>query len=305
MKDASSLAPVVLFCYMRPEHLARTVSSLLRNPEASATHLKIFCDAPKTPAHQAAVDAVRRYVELIEGFASVTRVYRKSNMGLANSIIAGVTEVLQANDRVIVLEDDLLLSPHFLGFMNSALSCYKHDVGVASIHGYCYPTQEALPETFFMKGADCWGWATWSRAWVHFEPNGRILLQQLRQRKLVDDFDMDGSYPYTRMLRGQVAGRNDSWAIRWHASCYLKGMLTLYPGRSLVENIGNDSSGTHCGSTDAYSGPLKMSSVQVRRIPFEPSSEGRSSFIRFFRSHQTSLLQRVVRQISKRLKGLR
>ncbi len=69
---AGDLAPVVLFCYMRPEHLARTVDSLQRNPEAARTHLRVYCDAARKPEHQAAVDAVRRYVATITGFASVT-----------------------------------------------------------------------------------------------------------------------------------------------------------------------------------------------------------------------------------------
>lgn len=305
MNDALAPAPVVVFCYKRPDHLARTISSLVSNPEAAASHLTLFCDAAKSPADAAAVDAVRRYVDSIEGFASVNRVYRQSNMGLAHSIIDGVSRLLRSHDRVIVLEDDLLLSPHFLDFMNQGLRCYQTDDRVASIHGYCYPVQEALPETFFMRGADCWGWATWARAWAHFEPDGQFLLQQLRQRKLLHDFDLDGSYLYSRMLRGQIAGRNDSWAIRWHASCYLRDMLTLYPGRSLVENIGNDASGTHCALTEMYSGGLGVRPVQLQRLPLEPSSVARSAFVRFFRGNRESLLRKAVRQVSMRLKELR
>jgi len=298
-------APVALFCYMRPEHLARTLDALQRNPEATSTHLRVYCDAARKPEHQAAVDAVRRLADDITGFASVTRIHRASNLGLARSIIDGVSTTLQEYDRVIVLEDDLVLSPHFLAYMNAALDCYAHDAQVASIHGYCYPVPQPLPETFFLQGADCWGWATWSRAWAGFEPDGERLLAQLTQRALVRAFDLDGSYPYTAMLRGQIAGRNDSWAIRWHASCFLHGMLTLYPGRSLVVNIGNDASGTHCGPTEVYTGTLDPRPVPVARIALEPSPVARAAFVDFFRRTRESLVRRAWRRVLRPLRGNR
>lgn len=299
MNETPILAPIVLFCHARPDHLARTVQSLLRNPEAAASHLTVYCDAAKKPEHQAGVEAVRHYVASLAGFASITRVYRDVNLGLARSIIDGVTGVLQAHDRVIVVEDDLVVSPHFLAFMNQGLALYQHDQQVASIHGYCYPVSAELPPTFFMQGADCWGWATWSRAWAHFNPDGQALLQHLRARDICHAFDLDGSYPYTRMLRGQIAGRNDSWAIRWHASCYLQGLLTLYPGRSLVDNIGNDDSGTHCSPTEVYAGAVAAAPVLVERIALEPSAAGRAAFVAFFRDNKEHLVRKVWRLLAR------
>jgi len=281
MSVATSLVPVVVFAYMRPDHLRRTVESLLANPEASQTDVTIYCDAPKRAEHREGVEAVRRYADSLTGFRSVTRVDRDSNLGLAPSVIEGVTRALEARDRVIVLEDDMLVSAHFLRFMNEALARYAHDPRIASVHAYSYPTPEPLPETFFLRGADCWGWATWARAWRHFEPDGTKLLAELERRRLTRDFDLDGNYPYTGMLRDQIAGRNSSWAIRWHAACYLHGLLTLYPGRSLVENIGNDASGTHCEVDAAYSHPPTDRPIDVAAIPVEPSPAARAAYARF------------------------
>jgi hypothetical protein len=277
-----SLAPVVLFAYARAEHLRRTVTSLRANPQAAQTDVYIFCDAAKRPEHQVQVDRVRAFASSVDGFRSVTLSLAERNAGLARSVIEGVTDVLTRHGRAIVLEDDLELSPHFLHYMNDGLQRYEHDERVASIHGYIYPVEEPLPETFFLQGADCWGWATWSRAWSGFETDGRVLLAELRARALCHHFDFDGQYPYTDMLVDQIAGRNDSWAIRWHASCYLKGLLTLYPGRSLVENIGNDSSGTHCATTDAMSGAASTTSIAVNPIAVEPSAVARTAVIHFF-----------------------
>ena len=298
-------APIVLFAYKRADHLRRTIESLGANPEAACTEVTLYCDGARRPSDQVAVDEVRSFVMQIEGFASVRPVFRPHNLGLAKSIIAGVSEALQLHDRVIVLEDDLVLSPHFLRYMNAGLDCYAADDAVASIHGYCYPTEAPLPETFFMRGADCWGWATWARAWSHFDADGHRLLDELRARRLTRAFDLDGSFQYTAMLEDQVAGRNDSWAIRWHASCFLKAMLTLYPGRSLVENIGNDASGTHCSATAAYSQDVANADVRLGRIPLTESREAHRAFVRFFRRRQpmplVSRASRVLRGLYQRL----
>jgi len=298
------LAPVVMFAYSRPDHLRRAVASLLRNPECERTHIHFFCDGPKTPEVQGQVDAVRRCIESVRGFASVTRVYRDRNLGLAESVIDGVTRVVGQYGRVIVLEDDLILSPLFLRFMNAALDAYQTDAQVASIHGYCYPTRMPLPDTFFIRGADCWGWATWQRAWQHFEPNGQLLLDQLRSRSLTARFDYGGRYPFTRMLQDQVAGRNSSWAVRWHAACFLKDMLTLYPGRSLVHNSGFDSSGRHCDTRTDFDQQVSDSPVAVGRIPLAESMPAWRAFQDFFEGLRPPLHRRAWAGLMRRLSGL-
>ena len=283
----SYLAPVVVFAYKRLDHLRRTITSLRANPEALSTDIVFFCDAAKHPEHRAQVEEVRAFIDTVTGFRSITRVYRERNMGLAQSVMDGVSQILDSRGRAIVLEDDLVLSPHFLRFMNEALDRYEADVRVASIHSYVVPSDEPLPETFFLQGADCWGWATWSRSWSHFERDGATLLAELRSRGLCRHFDLDGQYPYTGMLHDQIGGRNSSWAILWHASCYLKGLLTLYPGRSLVENIGNDSSGTHCKTSDALSRPPTDRRVDVGPIAVEPSIAARAAIVRFFSAQRS------------------
>jgi hypothetical protein len=169
--------------------------------------------------------------------------------------------------RVIVVEDDLVTSPYFLKYMNDGLELYKSVEEVASIHGYIYPVQADLPETFFLKGADCWGWATWKRAWQGFNPDGAALLRALETRHLTTEFDFNGSTGYTQMLKDQIAGKNNSWAIRWYASAFLNNQLTLYPGTSLVQNIGHDGSGEHCGKSSSFDVTLRDSPLRLRQLP--------------------------------------
>jgi hypothetical protein len=155
--------------------------------------------------------------------------------------------------------------------MNEGLQKYKDCEEVISIHGYIYPVKGKLPETFFMKGADCLGWGTWQRGWSLFEPDGSKLLSELIRRHKTKEFDFNGSYPYTRMLKRQVEGKVGSWAIRWYASAFLKDKLTLYPGRSLIFHNGSDGSGTNCGISDELNTSLSTTPIHIDFIEIKES----------------------------------
>jgi len=288
------LAPIVVFTYNRPEHTLRAFNALLKNPLANESDIIIYSDSAKTANHNKAVDEVRSFLSEITGFRSKKVIHRDNNFGLAESIIQGVTGVLQESEKVIVLEDDMVVSPYFLEYMNEALDQFVDDNRVISVHGYVYPVDIKLPEAFFLPGADCWGWATWRRGWEIFNPNGQYLLDELVRRHLIQEFDYNGAYPFSNMLKAQVKGANDSWAIRWHASAFLAGKLTLYPGRSLVHNSGNDGSGTHCGTSDSMDIKLSETKINLNNIAVESSRIGREAFEIFFRQSQKSLLHRLL-----------
>ena len=275
-------SPIVLFVYSRPEHARRTLEALAANALADQSDLIVYADAARSEREVGAVRAVREMVRATTGFRSVTLVERDMNFGLARNIIEGVSEVLRQHECVIVLEDDMVTSPFFLTYMNEALERFASDDRVVSIHGYVYPVTGTLPEAFFLPGADCWGWATWQRGWACFNADGAQLLRELKQRKLERTFDYEGSYPYTKMLEAQIAGTNDSWAIRWYASAFLLGKLTLYPGRSLVHNIGNDASGTHCDQSGVMDTSLSDRPIRLDGVAVESSTLARREFARFF-----------------------
>ena len=299
----SALAPIALFVYKRPWHTQRVLDGLLTNLEVADSDLYIFSDGAKDSAAEQAVVSVRTLARSVEGFRSVTLIEQPTNLGLAQSIISGVNRLTQQYGRVVVLEDDVVPSPHFLEFMNAALDRYQDVPEVVSVHGYSYPTRRPLPETFFLRGADCWGWATWARGWKIFEPNGAELLARLKALGQERQFDMDGSYPYTAMLKDQVAGRNDSWAIRWHASAFLADCLTLYPGASQVQNIGTDGSGTHGGATGVFAHASWGRRVHLGNIPLAESHEALEAFGDFLRRLQPSFSERVTNRIRKLLGG--
>ncbi len=237
-----SLAPIALFVYNRLSNLKNTVNSLKENECSTSSELYIFSDSWKSQLDKYNVLAVRKYIKSIKGFKKIHIFYRKKNFGLSKNIITGVSFILKKYNSIIVIEDDLKLGKFFLRFINDGLKIYKNVNNVASIHGYFYPVpnNSKLKNTFFIKGADCWGWGTWRRAWNKFNINGQELLNIIKSRKLKYEFNFNNSYNYYKMLEDQIYKKNDSWAIRWYASAFTNEMYTLYPKQSLVQNIGVD-----------------------------------------------------------------
>jgi len=293
------LAPIVLFVYNRPEHTKKTVEALKRNNLSKESELFIFSDSWKDDKSRESVEKVRDYIRTIDGFKRIEIHEKIQNTGLANSITSGVTEVVNKYGKVIVLEDDLVTSPYFLEYMNEALDLYRDEKNVISIHGYIYPTKKALPETFFLRGADCWGWATWKRGWDLFEPNAKKLLAELEKRNLTKEFDFNGTYDFGGMLKRKIAGLNNSWAICWYAGAFLEDKLTLYPGNSLVQNIGQDASGTHGGNSINTQTTASNRKVRVGDIEIVENKKAKDIVAQYFKSIKPSLWKRVLGKILK------
>jgi hypothetical protein len=295
-------APIALFVYSRPDLTRRTLDALAANPLADRSELIVFSDGPRAPADAPKVEAVRALVAGAKGFSCVRLVVAPANLGLAGSILSGVTKVNDEFGRIIVMEDDIETSPYFLGYMNDALDRYADQPRVAAVSGFHPPMDVALPETFFQRDAECWGWATWQRAWSGFETDGATLLAELKRRNLLRFFDQDGTFAYGDMLRGQIAGTNNSWAVRWRAHVILNDLLSLYPGRSLTRNIGNDGSGTHSGFSDFWGDALSETPVMVAEILLRHSEQAFEGFRRFNRRNIKTSLTGKLAQLVRRLK---
>lgn len=296
------LTPILLFAYNRPRHLQHTVEALAHNPLAQESELFVFSDGARTEDDREDVELVRSYIHTIEGFKTVHRIERDRNYGLAANIIDGVTDIVNRYGRVIVLEDDLVTAPGFLQFMNDALDTYADEPRVGHIQAYDFTQNPRLPETFLIKFTGSWGWATWQRAWQHFNPDGQYLLNELHRRHLTRRFDFNGKYGFTRMLRRQVEGKNNSWAIRWNASLFLQDILSLNVGRSLVQNEGFDGSGTHCGADHLYEARLYKERLRVEKIsPVTENLEARKIFERYY-ARTNSLWAKGMRRLQSLLK---
>lgn len=272
------MAPIALFVYNRPDHTKETINALLQNKEASDSDLYIFADAARDNSAQVQVDDVREFIHSVNGFKSITIVEQTLNLGLANSIIQGVTRLCSQFDSVIVLEDDLVVSPFFLKYMNDALVVYCDDEDVANICGYMYPIKHTHEsDCLLVRFAMSWGWATWSKSWELFNPNGQALLDEIYSTGQAKNFNRLGPPTLLSMLKGQIAGENNSWYIRWCASLFLNNKLSLAPKVSLVNNIGIDGSGLHCSEWEInpYSVPELSHMIKVEKLDADQALNGK------------------------------
>lgn len=292
-----NLAPIVLFVFNRLSHTQQTINALKKNTLSNLSDLIIYSDAPKTQEQTQSVQQVRDYIKQVNGFKTVTIVEREINFGLAKSIIEGVTEVCEKYGRIIVLEDDLETSPYFLQYMNDALDIYKDINDVMHVSGYMFPISgvQALPETFFMRTTTCWGWATWNRAWKSFKKDLSITSEFTNT--MINKFNLEGSYDYWAHVRLNEKGILNTWAIFWYASVFQKNGLCLHPAISMVSNIGNDNTGSHCMETSQYDVVTASKPIIFFEADVKENSIAVAGLRQFYISLKLPLSTRVMRKI--------
>ncbi|MBK0378058.1 glycosyltransferase [Mucilaginibacter segetis] len=292
-------APIALFVYNRPEHTRRTLNYLKKNLLADESRLFIFCDGAKSDIEKPKVDEVRQIAEEAGGFKSIKIIKRTSNLGLADSIISGVTQLTKEYGKVIVFEDDLLSSPYTLQYFNDALIRYADEEKVMQVGAYMFDLNSPkLPETFFFRVAFSWGWATWARAWDNFEPDVDKLMTSFDAEK-IHRFSVGGSMNFWKQMQEFKAGKNNSWAIRWYASIFLNNGLTLNPAKSLIHNIGHDGSGVHSNIEDTYK--VKIAKQKVEFFPQDVVEDeaAYNAIKHFLKNRKGNLMQRGIRFITK------
>jgi hypothetical protein len=297
-----NLAPIALFVYNRPSHTRKTLEHLMANNLAGKSSLFIFSDGPKinaSPEDIVKISEVRRVIREKKWCGEVTIRESKTNAGLANSIISGVTQLVREHGKVIVLEDDLLTSRFFLDYMNTALVTYQDEAKVMQVCGYTFPIETSgLNETFFLRLTSSWGWGTWDRAWKHFEEDARVQYNNFPQ-SMIHSFNLNGAYNYYSFFKSQLDKRIDSWAIRWYCNVFLLNGLCLYPSSSLVFNCGNDNSGVHSGKTNIFDTALYDKKIRYYEDNIVENSTALERIKDFF--HKTAGQSFIKPTIARRL----
>jgi len=275
--------PVLVLGYNRPKHLERALIALSSNADSKFTDFYISVDGPKNITEESLVDECRKVAKLDYGFLSQKFLFSDMNQGLAKTVISKVSSILKISDSIIVVEDDLIVSKHFLKYMNLGLQTYRSEERVASIHGYQYPVGKISKECVFLRGADCWGWGTWKDRWDSAEFNVDTLLSQFNVKSNRKIFDLGGYQSNYKLLEKQKEGEVDSWAIRWHASMFIQNRLTLYPPESLVMNTGFDGSGIHKDSNNHFYTELSNQSEWIFPTEIRESKIFKKLLIKYFK----------------------
>jgi len=253
-RNYRDLAPIILFVFNRPWHTRQTIEALQKNLYARESNLFVFSDGPKTVADESKVQEVRDYIRTCVGFKSMSIRERDRNFGLAESIITGVTEIVNQYGNIIVLEDDLISSPNFLKFMNRALMVYEGKKEIFSVTGYNFLSKipDSYKEQVFLSyRPSSWGWGTWADRWEKADWEVKEYDAFMKNRAEQVRFNRGGD-DLTGMLTQQMKGKLDSWGIRWCFTHFLHNAYCLVPVISKINNIGFDNSGTHCKSSEKY-----------------------------------------------------
>lgn len=293
----------MLFVFARPEHTRRTIESLAANELADKSELIIYSDGPRNENDVQAVNSVRELINTLSGFKSIKVIERKENYGLAKNIIEGVTDACESYGRAIVLEDDIVTSKSFLSFMNNALDYYESVPEVMHISGSSYPINEFCSHgTYFLHLPLCWGWATWERAWTSFRKD--LSVMDFFDKKKMQHFNFDGSYNYWQQLELNKQSKINTWFVFWYATLFLRKGLSLFPCKSLANNIGFDGTGVHCASDERYRMTANEVNIVVGDIPLRESSEGYRTHVEYFKTLKVNVFARGISKVKSCFKRI-
>lgn len=266
-----TLAPVVLFVFNRPRHTQRTIESLKSNLLAADTELFVFSDGPRSKDDEAEVEAVRSIIDTIDGFKNITIHNKTVNRGLAGSVVHGVSDVIRKYGKVIVVEDDLQFSPHFLSYMNEALARYQDDKRIFSIGGYS-PNLKLPPryedDSYLSYRCCTWGWATWLDRWDKVDWEIQDYDAFCKDQNKITRFNRGGDDMF-EILKLQMAGKISSWGIRWDYAHFKNNAFCFRPVNSIVGNTGNDGTGIHCGATEKFDVTINTQSIFQFPEPYQ------------------------------------
>jgi hypothetical protein len=275
------ISPLAIFAFNRPKYLEKCLKSLKLNKLSRQTITYFFIDYPKLEKDFKNYHKVLNMVRETNIFKKKVIIQRKYNYGLKKNILNGINYVLKKNETIIVLEDDLYLSKYFLDYMNKYLYFFKNSKNIASIHGYCYPIDKKNLNNFFLlRGADCWGWATWRRAWKFYNDDNLMLAKKIKSKNEIDTFNFNNSFNYYEMLLNRP---ENTWAINWYASAFIRNMFTLYPKNSYVRNMGNSGLGTHSNKIDKRFDISLSKSFKFEKLIIAEDLNARKKFEEFFK----------------------
>ncbi len=295
------MTPIAVFTYNRLDHTQLVFKSLLNNSLAKETDLYIFSDGGKNKYDDKKVLAVREYLDTITGFKTINKVFNNENKGLATSIIEGITMVFKKFNTVIVLEDDLECSPHFLKYMNEALDFYDPS-NVWSISGYTpnINLPSSYPFDTYISFRNCsWGWATWKQNWNltnwEIDDFNDFISSKDKRKK----FERGGNDLSIMLLKKQKRLIN-SWSILFNYAGFKYNLPTVYPVKSLIKNIGVDGSGTNMSRSKKYS--VTLSKYPIHKTQFcNNFQEDIVITKRFKKFYNTSIFRKFINYIKLNL----
>jgi len=248
-------APVALILFNRPEPTAKVFAAIRA---ARPADLIIIADGARTNkrGEVEACAVARAVTENVDWPCRVARHYADKNLGCRNRVSGGLDLVFAEFDRAIILEDDCVPDPSFFRFCDELLERYQNDERLMAISGdnFLFGHRRIEHSYYFSRYPHIWGWATWKRAWRHYDvrmadwPQARAQgwLQQLFSDRAAINF-------WQSAFQSVYDGRIDTWDYQWTYACWRRGGLTALPQTNLISNIGFGAGATHTRRRNQFS----------------------------------------------------
>ncbi|MGE6754759.1 glycosyltransferase family 2 protein [Rossellomorea sp. NPDC071047] len=274
---------VILFVFNRPLHTSKVLAGLKKN---SVEKLYVFCDGPRNSIDFEKVEEVKELVNSIN-WCHVELTAHNKNKGLAQSVIDGITEVVNLGyDSVIVLEDDCVPKEGFINYMKNALNFYENDDEVMHVSGFGLPiNKHTKADTYFTPYPCSWGWGTWAKYWNNCDFNNTQRYKNLlADKRMIEKFNYSGE-AFSEFLQMQLDGHVNSWLIRWYFYIFENSGRCVWRYESLIENKGFDGSGVHKNKLDRFNQKAKNTVLSNSNYKFEVNKTYNKGLIKEFRRH--------------------
>ena len=290
-------SPIALFSFKRPYHTSQSIKALAENKESINSDLFVFIDGPKSASQIHLLDYVENVALTYKNsFKTLSIIRSDINLGVARSQRSGVTKILKDYESVIVLEDDIIVSPYFLNYINRSLDLYKNNEKIWHINGFCYPIEYNLQECFFSR------WGTWRDRWFKFinDPlyHDPYYLKAIYSNKMKSQFNLSSKINfYWSQIELNLDGKV-TWAIFWYSYIFLNKGLCLTPNISFTKNIGHDGSGVHCSENKKLQNlPINLTTINKfpKNIIEDPIAL--KMFIKYFERKQ-NFFYKVINSVS-------
>lgn len=245
------LAPIGISTYSRINHLKKTIEALKKNTLAKESDLYVFSDAPREGDEEMVME-VRKYLRQIDGFKKVHVVERSKNNRVYNNR-KGMKYLLDKYGKMIFMEDDVVTAPGFLQFMNDALDFYEKNKEIISVGGYSVPIK--IPsnydhDIYFLKRFSGWGFGIWKDRFDEIMDDCHKSKYNINflDKTVIKKMKIMGDEIFY-MVKADMKGELDALDVKITYQQITKDLYSVYPRKSLVQNIGHDGSGVHCGKT--------------------------------------------------------
>ena len=246
MPDFQLNTPVVFIIFRRPDTTEKVFEAIR---QAKPPQLLVIADAPnlERPGEAEKVAASKKIIERVDWDCEVLKNYAESNLGCAKRVTSGLNWAFELVSEAIIIEDDCLPHPSFFQYCQELLAHYRYDRRIMSIAGTNFQFGTKVTDYSYYHSCyhDCWGWATWKRAWQYYDFEMKLWSKLSNSSFLSDQLVTHKAAKYwAKYFQLTYEGNKDSWFYRWLFACWIQSGLAITPNVNLVSNIGFGSDGT-------------------------------------------------------------